>query len=61
MLLRTLDRFLTVLTRVFPQGYVLANNASIPYWATINRMRPCMSHASIPNIAPSDELAVRVV
>ena len=25
---------------MFPQGYVLAGNASIPYWATINRTSP---------------------
>ncbi|KAG8220681.1 hypothetical protein J3R82DRAFT_2969 [Butyriboletus roseoflavus] len=27
---------LTLPTRIFPQGYVLADNASIPYWAIIN-------------------------
>jgi hypothetical protein len=46
---------------MFPQGYVLLNNASIPFWATIDRTRPYSCHTLTLNIASSDELAVRVV
>ena len=32
----------TLQPRMFPQGYVLADGTSIPYWATINRMHCCI-------------------
>lgn len=40
------DRF----DRYFPSGYVLAGNASIPYWATLNRKLICFPSTCIVGI-----------
>ena len=61
MVLLTMYHFVTLPIRMFPQGYVLLNNVSIPYWATIDRTRPYVCHTLILNIESSDKLAVRVV